>query len=79
MPSFVQCHLVRNLRLPRILTIVIITTLMLPFPSAPPAPPMLPLQVRMSGNYAGVSLWGDNDDIPTAIVLKAGTAAPVFT
>ena len=35
--------------------------------------------VRMSGNYAGVCLWGDNDDVPTAIVLSATSAAPIFT
>lgn len=35
--------------------------------------------VRMDGNYVGVCLWGDNDDVPTAIVLAAGTSVPVFT
>ena len=35
--------------------------------------------VRMSGNYAGVSLWGDNDDVPTAIVLSATKPTPIFT
>lgn len=35
--------------------------------------------VRMSGNYAGVSLWGDDADVPTAIVLSAVKAAPIFT
>ena len=35
--------------------------------------------VRMSGNYAGVSLWGDSDDVPTAVVLSATSATPVFT
>jgi hypothetical protein len=35
--------------------------------------------VRMSGNYAGVCLWGDNDDVPTAVVLSAVAKAPVFT
>ena len=34
--------------------------------------------VRMDGNYAGVCLWGDNGDVPTAIVLQAGVNAPVF-
>jgi hypothetical protein len=32
--------------------------------------------VRMSGNYAGICLWGDNDDVPTAIVLSAKAAKP---
>ena len=35
--------------------------------------------VRMSGNYAGICLWGDNDDVPTAIVLSAKSAKPIFT
>ena len=35
--------------------------------------------VRMDRNYAGVCLWGDNDDVPTAIVLQAGSSNPVFT
>jgi hypothetical protein len=34
--------------------------------------------VRMSGNYAGVCLWGDNADVPTAIVLSAKSAKPIF-
>jgi len=35
--------------------------------------------VRMSGNYAGICLWGDNADVPTAIVLSAKSAKPIFT
>lgn len=35
--------------------------------------------VRMDGAYAGMALWGDNDDVPTAIVLAAGASKPVFT
>jgi len=35
--------------------------------------------VRMDGNYAGLCLWGDNDDVPTAVVLQAGKSTPVFT
>lgn len=35
--------------------------------------------VRMSGNYAGLCLWGDNDDVPTAVILSAGSSTPVFT
>jgi hypothetical protein len=34
--------------------------------------------VRMDRNYAGVCLWGDNNDVPTAIVLQAGSNNPVF-
>lgn len=35
--------------------------------------------VRMDGVYTGVALWGDVDDVPTAVVLAAGKAAPLFT
>jgi hypothetical protein len=35
--------------------------------------------VRMDGNYVGMSLWGDNDDVPTAMVFKAGNNKPVFS
>ena len=35
--------------------------------------------VRMDGNYAGVCLWGDNGEVPTAVVLAAGVSTPVFT
>lgn len=35
--------------------------------------------VRMSGNYAGVCLWGDNDDVPTVILMSAKSAKPIFT
>lgn len=34
--------------------------------------------VRMDGNYAGVALWGDNDDVPTAVVLNAANKT-IFT
>ena len=34
--------------------------------------------VRSDGVYTGVALWGDNDDQPTAVVLKAGSNAVVF-
>ncbi len=33
----------------------------------------------MDGNYAGVCLWGDKDDVPTAVVLTAGSNTPVFS
>lgn len=29
--------------------------------------------------YIGVSLWGDADDQPTAVILAAGSNTPVFT
>lgn len=32
----------------------------------------------MSGNYAGASLWGDNDDVPTVVVLSAVNPAVIF-
>ncbi len=36
--------------------------------------------VRMDGNYAGLALWGDNDDVPTCcVVLQANQNKPVFT
>jgi hypothetical protein len=35
--------------------------------------------VRMDGDVCGVALWGDRDDVPTAIALKAGIAAPIMT
>jgi hypothetical protein len=35
--------------------------------------------VRMDRNYAGICLWGDNDDVPTAVLLKAGSSTPIFT
>ena len=34
--------------------------------------------VRMDGVYTGVALWGDSDDVPTAVVLAAGSATPLF-
>jgi len=35
--------------------------------------------IRMDEQYVGVSLWGDSDDVPTAVVLSAGSNTPVFT
>jgi len=35
--------------------------------------------VRMDGNFVGTALWGDSDDVPTAVVLKTGSNTPVFT
>ena len=34
--------------------------------------------VRMDGAYTGVALWGDEGDVPTAVLLKAGSNDPVF-
>ena len=30
-------------------------------------------------SHTGVSLWGDNADVPTAIILSAKSAKPIFT
>lgn len=35
--------------------------------------------VRMDGKYCGVALWGDRDDVPTAVLLAAGNHTPAFT
>lgn len=35
--------------------------------------------IRMDEQYVGVSLWGDADDVPTAVVLAAGSNTPIFT
>lgn len=35
--------------------------------------------VRADGIYTGVALWGDADDVPTAVVLAAGSSTPLFT
>lgn len=38
--------------------------------------------VRMDQNYCGVALWGDSgtgDNVPTSVLLQAGTDTPVFT
>ena len=35
--------------------------------------------VRMDGKYCGVSLWGDRDDVPTAVLLAANSSKPAFT
>ena len=35
--------------------------------------------LRSDGDYVGVALWGDQDDVPTVALLKAGVAAPLFT
>ena len=32
--------------------------------------------VKMDGKYCGVSLWGDRDDVPTAVLLQAGNSTP---
>jgi len=34
--------------------------------------------LRSDGDFVGVALWGDADDVPTALLLKAGQDAPVF-
>lgn len=35
--------------------------------------------LKMDGSYCGVALWGDRDDMPTAILLAAGNSTPAFT
>ena len=35
--------------------------------------------VRIDGDFVGVSLWGDQDDVPTAVLLQAGVKEPIFT
>lgn len=35
--------------------------------------------VRMDGDLTVVSQWGDQDDIPTVVVLRAGSDTPVFS
>ena len=35
--------------------------------------------VKMDVDYCGVALWGDRDDVPTAVLLQAGNHTPVFT
>lgn len=35
--------------------------------------------VRMDGTYTVLALWGDNNDVPTVVLLKAGSSTPVFT
>lgn len=34
--------------------------------------------VRMDGSYTALALWGDNDDTPTAVLLKAGSNDALF-
>lgn len=35
--------------------------------------------IRLDGDMAAVACWGDSDDIPTVVVLQAGSNTPVFT
>ena len=35
--------------------------------------------MRIDGDFVGVSLWGDQNDVPTAVLLQAGVSEPVFT
>ena len=35
--------------------------------------------LKMDGDYCGLALWGDRDDVPTGVVLQAGNSTPVFT
>ena len=35
--------------------------------------------IKMDADYCGVALWGDRDDVPTAVVLRAGSSDAVFS
>jgi len=35
--------------------------------------------LRADGEYAAVALWGNDGDVPTVVLLRAGDAAPVFS
>ena len=35
--------------------------------------------LKMDGAYCGVALWGDRDDVPTAVLLAAGNSTPAFS
>ena len=35
--------------------------------------------LRSDGDFVGVALWGDQDDVPTAVLLRAGSDAPAFS
>lgn len=35
--------------------------------------------IRLDGDMAVAACWGDSDDIPTVVVLQAGSNTPVFT
>jgi len=34
--------------------------------------------VKMDGDVCGVALWGDRDDVPTAVALRAGSSKPLL-
>lgn len=54
-------------------------TLLANYTSLPNAQLQTSANVRIDGDLVGISLWGDSDDVPTAVVLQAGVAEPVFT
>ena len=35
--------------------------------------------VRMDGMYTALALWGDAADVPTVVLLQAGSSVPLFT
>jgi hypothetical protein len=35
--------------------------------------------LRSDGDFVGVALWGDSDDVPTAVLLRAGNNTPLFS
>jgi len=49
------------------------------YTSLPNAQLQTSADVRMDGDFVGVSLWGDQDDVPTAVLLQAGVKDPIFS
>jgi hypothetical protein len=54
-------------------------TLLASYTSLPNAQLQTSANVAIDGDFVGISLWGDSDDVPTAVVLQAGVPDPVFT
>ena len=54
-------------------------TLLASYTSLPNAQLQTSAAVAIDGDFVGVSLWGDQDDVPTAVVLQAGVPDPIFT
>ena len=36
------------------------------------------VNVKMDGDVCGIALWGDRDDVPTAVALRAGSSTPLL-
>ena len=54
-------------------------TLLASYTSLPNAQLQTSADVAIDGDYVGISLWGDSDDVPTCVVLKAGVPDPIFS